>query len=70
MESYLGILTGHWQTPHIPQSRDCNLCSAVPILKHNAIITGLDSLRLQALRHGGIKFSFLETVKCFLYLII
>lgn len=72
VERYFGILTASWQKPRIPQSRDCVLCSAVQILKRNECYRY--RLRFcvcsEALRHKGIKFSCLETVKCFLHLII
>lgn len=44
IERYFEILTAHWQKPHIPQNMDSVLCSAVQILKHSAVITGLDSV--------------------------
>lgn len=44
MERYFEILTAHWQKLPILQIRDCVLCSAMQNLKHNAIITGLDSM--------------------------
>lgn len=71
MERYVEILTAYWQRLPTLQSRDCVLCSAMQILKHNAIIYRLGfCVCSQALRHEGIKFSFPETTQRFLYLII